>query len=169
MQNRKKARKRSGRNARRGNLLAVLFLFLLPPLGVILLWRSSWSDTVKYCVTGAVVLTVSVGVALLPSAENRTVGGIELIGREQEVEVYGPSLPTAMVAGYTVSATGSVFADVEEKDEHIVYAAKDGECYHEYDCKFAYASSQHLTLYEAYCLGYKPCGRCNPPEYVPAF
>ena len=41
-------------------------------------------------------------------------------------------------------------------------AGSDSECYHLYDCKFAYASSRRLTVYEAHYLGYTPCGLCNP-------
>ena len=167
LQNRKTGRKNRNKRDLR-NLLAVLFLILLPPVGVVMLWRTRWSGTVKYCLTGAVVAVLAIAVALLPSAENKVVGGIEMVGTDRDVEVYGPGLPTAMVTGYTISlATDSIFAEEVETDTHYVYAAKTGSCYHEYECKFAYASSQKLTVYEAHYLGYEPCGRCNPPEYVP--
>ena len=104
---------------------------------------------------------------LIPSADSRVSGGIELVGRERDVEVYGPALPTAMVTGYTATSTDSVFSAAEEDETEYVYAAKEAKCYHRSTCKFAYASSQKLTPYEAYYLGYKPCGRCNPPTYTP--
>ncbi|MBR2700293.1 MAG: hypothetical protein IKE76_17060, partial [Clostridia bacterium] len=63
--------------------------------------------------------------------------------------------------------TSSIIVDQVANDVHYVYAADGAECYHEYECKFAFASSQRLTVYEAYHLGFKPCGRCNPPVYVP--
>ena len=163
MRNRAKARRRQTRVERR-NLAAALAM-LFPPLGIILVWRTNWSNAVKYCLTGAAVVVLAVGVALMPSPNNRVSGGVELIGREQDVEVYGPSLPTAMVTGYTVQSTASIFAEEPEDDTHYVYATKNGRCYHEYECKFAYASSQKLTVYEAHYLGYTPCGRCNPPPY----
>ena len=47
-----------------------------------------------------------------------------------------------------------------------VYASEGQERYHLYKCEFAYASAKRLTLYEAYYLGYKPCGICNPPSYT---
>lgn len=167
MQNRRYGRKRRNSRGIR-DLLAVLFLILCPPVGVVLLWKSSWSGTVKYCLTGVAVVALAVGVALLPSADNRVNGGIELVGRQQQAEVYGPELPTAMVTGYTISlATDSIFAEEVENDIQYVYAAKDGSCYHMYECKFAYASSQKLTVYEAHYLGYRQCGRCNPPAYEP--
>ena len=31
----------------------------------------------------------------------------------------------------------------------------------------AFDSSQRLTVYEAYYLGFEPCGRCKPPIYDP--
>ena len=56
---------------------------------------------------------------------------------------------------------------VLETDYEVFYAADGAECYHEYKCKFAFASSQRLTTYEAYYLGFKPCNRCKPPIYDP--
>lgn len=166
MRNRVNRRNRKHRIASRNVVAALSMLF--PPLGIFLVWRTDWSDTVKYCLTGAAVLVLAIGVALMPSPSNRTNGGIELIGREQAVEVYGPALPTAMVTGYTVQSTSSLFAEDTEDEIEYVYAMKEGQCYHTYKCKYAYASSQKLTVYEAYHLGYKACGLCNPPVYSPA-
>ena len=105
---------------------------------------------------------------LIPSADNAVRGNIELVGSEKQAGVYGPSLPTAMVTGAERENASSVLVGVDAVVEpHYVYAAKGAECYHESDCKFAYASSQKITVYEAYYLGYKPCGRCNPPTYTP--
>lgn len=122
---------------------------------------------VKCCMTGAAVAVLALAAALLPSADGRVTGGVELVGAKPAAEVYGPELPTAMVTGYTASATGSVLAPADDSDVEYVYAASTGSCYHTYECKFAYASSQKLTVYEAYFLGYKPCGRCKPPVYTP--
>ena len=84
-----------------------------------------------------------------------------------EVEVYGPDLPNFIVPGYTNDQTESIIVPGVENDVHYVYAADGAECYHEYKCKFAFASSQRLTTYEAYYLGFKPCNRCKPPIYDP--
>jgi len=164
-----------GRNGRRRanhsllkSVIAALCVVLLPPLGIVLTWRSRWSGMVKYCMTGLAVGMMVLAVALLPSADNRVNGGIEMVGRNADVEIYGPELPTAMVTGYAVyDGSESVLAPAETSSVTLYYAAAGAECYHEYECKFAYASSQKLTLYEAHCLGYKPCGLCQPPEYVP--
>lgn len=148
--------------------MTILLLVLLPPVGIVIVWRRHWSNAVRIGLTAATLAILALAFVLLPSGENRIAGGVELVGIEREVEVYGPSLPTAMVTGYTSSlSTGSVFVETEETDTVYVYAAKGADCYHLYDCKFAYASSQKLTVYEAYYLGYKPCGRCNPPIYTP--
>lgn len=155
------------RRGRLRNLPAAVFVVLFPPLGIWLTWRSTWSGMVKCCMTGAAVAVLLVAVALLPSAGGTPDGGIKLVGADPAVDVYGPELPTAMVTGYTAASTGSVLASVEDDDVEYVYAASGAECYHTYECKFAYASSLKLTLYEAYYLGYKPCGRCNPPAYTP--
>lgn len=161
-----------GRRQRRENLLcsllAALFVVLFPPLGIFFVWRTSWSGIVKTCMTGVAVAVLVVAVSMLPSADNRVNGGIEMVGRNAEIEVYGPELPTAMVTGYTIPVSNdTVLSPVEESDVTYVYAASGARCYHDYKCKFAYASSQKLTVYEAHFLGYTPCGRCNPPAYVP--
>lgn len=106
-------------------------------------------------------------VIIFPSPEKQHKGSIELHGIEPEVEVYGPELPQNIVEGFSNTPVDSVVvsAEDEEEDTLYVYAAKDAECYHLGTCKFAFASAQKLTVYEATMLGYRPCGRCNPPVY----
>ena len=165
---RKSNRSRGHRTNRRlSDLITLLLLAVLPPVGVVLLWRRNWRTSTKAALTAAAAAVLTAAVLLLPSADSRVSGGIELVGRERDVEVYGPALPTAMVPGYTASSTDSVFSAAQEDETEYVYAAKEAQCYHRSTCKFAYASSQKLTPYEAYYLGYKPCGRCNPPAYTP--
>lgn len=166
MQSRGNGRK-TRRNARRRSALSVALLILCPPVGLVLMWRNEWSNAVKYALTAAVAAALVIGVSLLPSAENRVSGGVELIGSKRDVEVYGPALPTAMVEGYTVESSVSVFVDDAEDTREFVYALKDSDYYHDYDCKYAYASAEKMTTYEAYYLGFKPCGLCNPPTYEP--
>lgn len=150
------------------NFLSIFFLIVLPPVGIVLVWRGSFRTGVKAVLCAVVALVWALGVMLLPSADNRVNGGIELVGIEREVEVYGPALPTAMVKGYTSPLTDSVFIATEEEETEELYRAAEGaDCYHRSTCKFAYASSDKLTLYEAHFLGFEPCGRCNPPPYVP--
>ena len=154
-------------NRRLSDLITLLLLAVLPPVGVVLLWHRNWRTSTKAALTAAAAAVLTAAVLLIPSADSRVSGGIELVGRERDVEVYGPALPTAMVTGYTATSTDSVFSAAEEDETEYVYAAKEAKCYHRSTCKFAYASSQKLTPYEAYYLGYKPCGRCNPPTYTP--
>lgn len=168
MRLRKSNRPRGRHQGRRlGDLIALLLLAVLPPVGVALVWRRNWRTGTKAGLTAAAAAILTAAVLLIPSADSRVSGGVELVGRERAVEVYGPALPTAMVTGYTASSTDSVFAAAQEEETEYVYAAKEAQCYHRSTCKFAYASSQKLTPYEAYYLGYKPCGRCNPPTYTP--
>lgn len=163
-----RSRKRARISPKVRNLLTILSLIVFPPLGIVLVWRRPWSNAVKYSLTVIPVMVLMLAALLLPSGGQNTNGGVELVGVEREVEVYGPALPTAMVTGYTSSlTTDPVFAQTEETETEYVYAAKGAECYHTYECKFAYASSQKLTVYEAHFLGYKPCNRCKPPVYSP--
>jgi hypothetical protein len=106
-------------------------------------------------------------VALLPSADSRVNGGIELVGRKPEAKIYGPDLPTATVTGYIASVGQSVFIQESEDDTSYVYATSEGTCYHLSSCEYAFASAQKMTPYQAYFMGYQPCPQCGAPEYVP--
>ena len=154
----KKPKSAPRQKAKTNNLKTFLWLVLFFPAGITLMWRRacSWPRGVKYAVTG-LMMSLVVAIMVVPTPETPA-GGITLVGARPEVEVYGPELPSTIVSGYTKQTTGSVLTEVVEDDIHYVYAADGAECYHEYKCKFAYASSQRLTVYEAYFLGFKPCG-----------
>lgn len=149
------------------NLKTALWL-LIPPVGLALMWRPScrWPKALKAGIT-AVMVAALAAILILPTPKHETNGGVELVANRPEVEVYGPDLPNFIVPGYTNDQTESIIVPGVENDVHYVYAADGAECYHEYKCKFAFASSQRLTTYEAYYLGFKPCNRCKPPIYDP--
>ena len=156
------------RPVRRENLKAALWLWC-PPVGLAMMWRRActWPRGVKAGIT-ALMAAALVAVFALPTPRiDATAGGVELVSSNPEVEVYGPELPNFIVPGYTNEQTDSILVTAEQSDVHYVYAADGADCYHEYRCKFAYASSQRLTVYEAYYLGFRPCGRCKPPIYDP--
>jgi len=141
---------------------------LVPPVGLTLMWRRScrWHPAVKACVSVAMA-AILVAVLVIPTSVAPVDGGVQLVTSRPEVEVYGPDLPSFIVPGYTNEQTDSVIVSAEKSDVHYVYAADGARCYHEYKCKFAFASSQRLTVFEAYYLGFEPCNRCKPPIYDP--
>ena len=47
----------------------------------------------------------------------------------------------------------------------IVHVTKTGDCYHNAGCGYL-RSDIEMTLEDAYLAGYRPCSRCNPPEYT---
>jgi len=140
---------------------------LIPPVGLTLMWRRDcrWHPAVKAGIT--TLMAAALAAIFLFPTPNVASGGVELVTSKPEVEIYGPDLPTFIVPGYTNDQTSSIIVPAVENEVHYVYAADGAECYHEYKCKFAYASSQRLTVYEAYYLGFKPCGRCKPPIFDP--
>jgi len=147
--------------------VSVIASVLIPPLGIYLVWRAHWSNSARYCLTGLAVACFALMVALLPSADSRVNGGVELVGRKPEAEIYGPDLPTATVTGYVAPVSRSVFIQEDDEEGSYVYATSEGTCYHLSTCEFAFASAQKMTPYEAYFLGYLICPKCNPPAYVP--
>ena len=166
-QSKGKARRPESGRANRASLRTALWL-LLPPVGLTMMWRKScrWPLAVKAGVS-ALMAAVLVTILVFPAPKTATAGGVELVTNKPEVEVYGPDLPNFIVPGYTNDQTESIIVPAVENDVHYVYAADGAKCYHEYKCKFAFASSQRLTVYEAYYLGFTPCGRCKPPIYDP--
>lgn len=110
----------------------------------------------------AALLLLAVVFAPTPSREKNS--GITLYGDEPEAVLFGPVLPESMPEIMPAPVPDEVLLpDQEEEEELYVYASDDQECYHLSTCKFAYASGHRFTVSEALLLGYKPCGRCNPP------
>lgn len=155
------------RGINRDNVITALWLWCFP-VGLSKMWRSrcTWPKPVKVFIT-ALMAAVLAAVFIVPTPKKTALTGVQLVVGNPEVEVYGPALPALVVAGYTSESTGSIIVDEVSSDVHYVYAADGARCYHEYECKFAFASSQRLTVYEAYHLGFEPCGLCNPPVYTP--
>lgn len=146
--------------------LSVAASVLLPPLGLYLVWNTRWSSKARCCLSGLAVISMVMIVALIPSVSGPA-GGIEYVKIKPEVEIYGPDLPTATVTGYIAPVEQSVFVQVDEEDITYVYAITEGTYYHLGDCKYAYASAQKMTPYQAHFMGYQPCPQCGAPEYVP--
>lgn len=111
-----------------------------------------------------------VAVIVVPSPYKEQQGGITLYGDDPKAEVYGPELPENIVGGYTVPVIQSVVLPAKDESEQNsilhVYASEEQENYHMGTCKFAHASGQELTLYEAYYLGYTPGKCCDAPPYT---
>ena len=162
-----KTGKKQPRRGMNQNLKTALWL-LIPPVGLTLMWRRGcrWPMALKAGIS-AIMAAALVAVFIIPAPKTVAYGGVELVANKPEVEVYGPDLPNFIVPGYTNDQTDSIIVPGVESDVHYVYAADGARCYHEYKCKFAFASSQRLTTYEAYYLGFQPCNRCKPPIYDP--
>ena len=161
-----RAPRRARRPLDRDTVKTALWL-LVPPVGLTMMWRPQcrWPIAVKAGIS-ALMAAILVAVLVIPFPAPAA-GGVAFVTSRPEVEVYGPNLPNFIVPGYTNDQTDSIIVPAVENDVHYVYAADGAKCYHEYKCKFAFASSQRLTVFEAYYLGFQPCNRCKPPIYDP--
>ena len=118
--------------------------------------------TLVLCI-GAVLLA---GVLLAPSPNTARKSGVELYGDDPYLEVFGPELPQSTEGSYPVLLPDSGVlpeSTASPVTKTYVYASDDQTCYHLGTCKFAFASGHRFTIQEAQMLGYKPCGRCQPP------
>ena len=127
--------------------------------------RRRISTTAKSALFFGITAAVLIAVLLAPSPKDGKNSGIELYGDDPAAEIYGPELPQSTVGSYPVPIVESPILEDSGETEEVtyVYASDDQDCYHLSTCKFAFASGHRFTVYEAQLLGYKPCGRCNPP------
>lgn len=158
---------------RRGeNRGTVMWLVLCFPYGLIRMWRAScrWHVAIKSLVTASVAALICV-IALWPAPKQVYGSTVTLVGKEQNVAVFGPELPEGYDSAlYPPSPTADNLFAEEVVDDTVFYYVngKGNSFYHTKDCKYAYESSLPYTLYEAYLLGYTtPCTICKPPLYEP--
>ncbi len=163
--------KRAVRKAPRQTLKWLLLCF---PYGLFLMWRRNcrWNVVLKSGVT-ALFAAAALLIVFFPSPERAEATKIVLVGPKPEAEVFGPALPENYdPASYYVETSDETHAadDAEDNTIYVYASASDGSTYyHTSTCKYAYASAQRMTLYEAYMLGYQtPCRLCNPPVYTPS-
>ena len=170
MPKRSRSKKRINQRSRIYNRKTLLWLVLFFPVGFkrMLSAACNWHKGVKIAVSGLACLLV-VAVMLAPAPGAKTQGGLFLYGDEQENEPYGPELPETIMGGYTAPVIQSVVLPAEDDDGNgitYVYATTSQENYHTGTCRFAYASGQKLTVYEAHFLGYTPGRCCGAPAYT---
>lgn len=149
------------------------WLILFPPYGLYRMWSASctWNKWIKIAVSVLIALAIA-AVIIYPMPKNAS--SRLTVKTTDETEAFGPPLPEYydMNVYYKPGdASDNLLAETTERDVIYVYASgeKGSTYYHRSDCKYAYASSKRLTLYEAYMLGYRtPCNLCNPPVYDPS-
>lgn len=148
-----------------------LCLLLCFPYGLFLMWRETrWSTVLRCGITACVVLLT--GFILLPYTNPPSQsGGVQLVGAEKNVEVFGPELPVALDANYInydVSTNLSpALSDVEIQTESYVYTNDTGKYYHKLNCSYVAWYSSKLTAAVAHYSGYLPCRDCGVEAYQP--
>ena len=146
--------------------LSALLCVLLPPAGIWLVWKSGWRGASRYGRTALAVGVCVLLVALIPLGGGTSRGGVEMVGRQRDTEVYGPEKPESMVSGYMAPAEDSVLSTATDAPEEYVYAREGETYYHTASCKHVRGDSMKMTVYEAYYGGFKPCPDCDPEQYV---
>lgn len=158
---------RRRRAERRENRRLLIWLLVCFPFGLVLMWRRScrWPLAAKCAVTAALALLVTAIVLPQTTPTRKVTGGVQLVGREPSVEIYGPELPEDLDGRnyesilYSAATSVPVATPVPET---YVYVAGNGKYYHTAQCRYYQYASRKLSLYEAYFTDYKPCPECNP-------
>ena len=150
------------------------WLIICFPYGLYLMWHRScrWNVALKTAVS-VVCACIVAAILIAPAPERSSGTQINIVATEPNALIFGPEAPAGYdMSDYVVAEGGLNLIAPEYVDTTIyVYAsASEGSTYyHTKMCKYAYATSPRVSLYEAYTLGYTtPCGICNPPLYDPA-
>lgn len=126
--------------------------------------KKKGSDTRRRLAMAGIAFLLLIAVVFAPTPRREKNSGVTLYGDEPEAVLFGPALPESMPEIVPGPVPDEVLLPAQEEEDTLyVYASDDQECYHLSTCKFAYASGHRFTVAEALLLGYKPCGRCNPP------
>ena len=145
----------------------VLASVILPPLGLYLVWNSRWIKRQKVWMSALACVCFALIAAGMFWPDGSGEGGVNYVMRKPEVAVYGPEVPVSSVPHYIAPVSQSVLANDDDESVVYVYVTVSGQYYHLSSCRYYYQSSQKVTPYEAYYLGYEGCPECNPPAYVP--
>ena len=167
MAQRRTRRKRFFTPDRRRDLGVVLLLLLGVLPGLYVMWtRTNWKQSVKTAVSLVSILVV-IGIILpLTTPPERRTGGVVLVGKTVETEVYGPEAPAnrTAVEVYTPVRTAIVLEPTAEPEPIIVYCNNGGKYYHAADCKWVKPTTPTVTLSRALDAGYTRCPDCDAPE-----
>lgn len=150
-------------------VMSIVLTVLFPPAGIILVWKSRWTNTAKYCLSTAAVIWMALIIALLPvmNMTREEGGGVEIVRRKPSVQVYGPEFPTAMVTGYIAPQNTSViYNPTDDPSQQYVYCNTGTKRYHLENCDDRRADDVKTTLYGAYYNDCKPCTKCSAPVYA---
>lgn len=157
------------RKAKRINYIK--WLLICFPYGLYLMWqnRCRWHRVIKSGVTLLCTCAV-LGILFVPIPERADGTCTKIIETEPNADIFGPEMPEGYNMSDYVVAEGGLDLIAPEYVDTTVYvylsATKGSTYYHTKMCKYAYATSPRVSLYEAYTLGYvTPCGICNPPLY----
>ena len=150
------------------------WLLICFPYGLYLMWQRScrWHGALK-CLVTAVFVCLVAAILIIPAPKSRTSSTqVKLVGAEPDAQIFGPEAPAGYdYTAYAVADGGAdlIAPEVVDDTVYVYVSATEGSTYyHDSMCKYAFASSPRVSLYEAYKLGYTtPCGLCNPPLYDP--
>ena len=165
----KQQARKKRRADRREDRRVLLWLLGCFPFGLVLMWRRGcrWPLAAKCAVSAVLVLLVLAIILPQTAPKQKASGGIQLVGREPSVEIFGPELPASVeesLANYDSILYNSATSVpvVTPEPETYVYVAERGKYYHTAKCKYYQTASRKLTLYEAFFTNYQPCPQCNP-------
>ena len=166
--------KAPARRRKKSNWKVYVCLLVCFPYGLFLMWRTtSWRPAVKGLVTACFAALTLAVVLPLTSPPERTPGGVQLVGAQRDVEVFGPELPEALGASYAQlslisSGEGPLLTQTQSpQTQTYVYSSRSDLYYHLRSCPSAQRTlDQQMTLAVAYYSGYEPCPVCQPETYT---
>ncbi len=161
------------------SVIAMIFCVILPPVGLIMLWRMGmFKPAGRLLFSGVAFVSMIVmfsllrgGAAPLPSTVApvpnipplRTVSPSK-VQYVDKVITEAKETPTPVPYGEEVEYAVYVTpAPTEDVGSMIVYAVFDGAKFYHADSMCGQTNRRTLTVAEATAEGLSPCSRCNPP------
>ena len=94
----KQQTRRKRRADRREDRRVLLWLLGCFPFGLVLMWRRGcrWPLAAKCAVSAVLALLVLAIILPQTAPKQKASGGIQLVGREPSVEIFGPELPASV-------------------------------------------------------------------------
>ena len=152
----------------------ILFLVLIPPIGIYLMWTEEckWDMWIKAAVSAGIAIALLLIIILIPDLPNAELeGNVEIIRLEVDEKKFAPFKPegvpdTVQLIQQAGETSSLISTPTATPDPVMVYCNDNGLYYHLAGCRYVYDTTPRVTLMAAIRAGKTACSICRPPDEV---